>query len=223
MKYYLITTLHNQHTRWQYIKGHLDELGIDYTPILAPDFRQYLHAGLSETQAKHLSLVMAYYQIAQTAEFEEIDEYVVMEDDVQIGDYPLLKSLIKMFDVVGGSSFDLVYLTQTEHNRLSAVTTPMAAPYFNRIRANWWETPITMWSARFAHAFIGLISMRLTSELWLGHIDHILNQMNETGKYKFYGSNHNIANGLSCARHLAEGLPISFEGSISEQQQPISV
>jgi len=215
MKFFLITTHHNQHSRWAYIKPHLQDMGITYTPILAPDYRLF-RWHLDETQLKHQSLTLAYYQISQTAIFENLSQYAVIEDDVNL--IPQFK--LAMFNLQNSlpEDYDFCYLTQTEHNKEAAITSPVN-DYICKVESNWWETPLTLWSRKFAEAFREHISEKLDQELWLGHIDHELVKLNATGKFQMYGATQNTANGLSSARHLQQAQLIDFQGSISEYQE----
>lgn len=198
-----ITTWDNRERRWDNLKrevmGYMDG---DMHPILATDWRVYTHCGLSEHKAKHLSLALAYYQIAQTAHFEGLSRYIVVEDDI---------CFQKTFPTpIAPGDFDLIYLTKTSHNQ-HAVTQAYDADYA-LIKSNWWETPITLWSAAFAGEFIAWVRAKLQQGLWLGNIDHILMQMNDTGKYRFYGSTRKVAVGLSSEPEYGN---MDLTGSIS--------
>lgn len=201
-KIFLITTHHNRDTRHERIKREL--LGLDYTPILAPDWKMFRHTSLNQKQYKHMSLTLAYYQICQTAVFQELDKFIIIEDDLHVVDESLLQELISN----PPGDFDLCYLTRTDHNRESAVTKPYNTN-FERVASNWWETPITMWTARFAQKFIKHIEAKLEEGLWLGHIDHELVKLCETSV--FYGSIHQTAIGLS---NIDQSL-MDYAGSIS--------
>lgn len=215
MRVFLITTIHNQESRWEYIKSHLHSLDMIYFPILAPDYRLFLYGGLTEQQAKHQSLTMAYLQIAQTAIFQGIERYIVIEDDVSLNEgfeqnfLDLIRSLPE--------DWDFLYATKTEHNRQAGKTIPVN-DYICKVIADWWETPITVWGRRMIESFnekmTYKIGNKVDGELLLGHIDHELLKICEEGKLNFYGAEKNLANGLSTARHLANDK-ITFEGAIS--------
>lgn len=191
MPTFLITT-HTNTDRHQRI---LDELHYaDWTDfecmaILATDWRLFTYAGLTETEAKHQSLTLAYRQCAQTALLFNIDYYLVIEDDLHVIDPFELRSNIDNLP----EPFDLCYLTRTEHNRLSGYT-KSHCNHFEQVIAHWWETPITAWSKRFAQRFEDHISHKLTEKLWLGHIDHELLKLNQGFHF---GSIHKTAVGLS--------------------------
>jgi hypothetical protein len=206
--YFLITTIHNQQTRWDRIKTHLADLikNDQVFPVLAPDWKMFEHTDLNPKQYKQQSLTLAYYQICQTAMFLELDDYVVLEDDVKIV-HPdqVFDALVQMPE-----DFDLCYLTRTTHNQESAETT-YHDQNFDRVHANYWETPITAWSQHFAQKFVEWIQNKLQNGLWLGHIDHELLQMNDTGKYSFFAVRDMIAVGLS----NSDQSEMSKEGSIT--------
>lgn len=206
--YFLITTIHNQPTRWDRIQKHLaDSLqGEQIFPVLAPDWKMFTHTDLNPKQYKQQSLTLAYYQICQTAVFLELEDFIVMEDDIQIMDPDRLFDLAVWMP----ENFDLVYLTRTDHNHRSAETQPHDE-YFDKVIRNYWETPITAWSISFAKKFINHIQSKLESGLWLGHIDHELLQLCETKKYYFYAAKDKIAVGLS----NIEQSVMSKEGSIT--------
>jgi len=204
MKTFLITTHHNKDTRHRYIKEHLK--GVDYIPILAPDWKMFRHTGLNDKQYKQQSLTLAYYQIAQTALFLNLKEFTIMEDDLNITDWKMLDELYENIP----EHFDVCYLTRTDHNIASAMVKEYSH-HFSKIVNNWWETPITHWSERFARNFVFHIEQKLEEGLWLGHVDHELLQINYKGSVNFYGSNFQIAQGISTSKQ--PGL-IGFEGSI---------
>ena len=205
--YFLITTIHNQHTRWARVKAHLEQtLGEgEVYPILAPDRDMFKHTTLNPKQYKQQSLTLAYFQAAQTALFLGLDDYVVLEDDVLISHENELFDL----EVFMPENFDLVYLTRTKHNSESAEVLPYDQ-YFDIVVGNYWETPITAWSIKFAKEFIAHVQSKLKESLWLGHIDHELMKLCETKKYYFYASKQQVALGLS----NVEQSEMSKEGSI---------
>lgn len=196
---FLITTHHNSHTRHNYITEHLSE--INYIPVMALDWQMFRYTDLTESQYKHQSLTLAYYQIAQTAMFQDIQHYTVMEDDLNVIDWAIMKQQFP-------KDFDLCYLTMTDHNKEAAQVEPYS-PHFNRIIGNWWETPITEWSLKFATRFVEHIQFKLSHSLWLGHIDHELIKLN---RGHHYGSTRQMAVGLSTNK---ESGIISLVGSIS--------
>lgn len=206
-KIFLITTIHNRDSRWQYIRQHLYENGIEYTPILAPDFSFIPEETVK--RAKHISLTLAYYQIAQTAMFEGLLNYMVIEDDINLsqdGHSDILEAIR-----FTPEDFDLCYLTKVQQNH-DAQTRPYNE-HLDRIIGNWWETPATLWSLKFAEAFCKEIASKQVLGS-IGNIDHELLKMNDTGKYNFFGAKKNTANGLSTIREKAEGLNITFETAI---------
>lgn len=147
----------------------------DTIPIMATDWRLYEYAGLTAFKAKHHSLVMAYRQIAQMVMVCDINYYIVMEDDLHIIDPVELEEAI---DNLPDDPWDVCYLTRTTHNNLSGKTEPYNG-YFARIISDWWETPITAWSREFAIRFDEFITEKLKADIWCGHIDHILLQLNQ--------------------------------------------
>lgn len=208
MEVFLITTIHNRESRWEYIKNHLEGIGLVNIPILAPDYR--LFSGLTEQQAKHQSLTLSYLHIAQRWLFKPFGHYAVIEDDVQFCE-GFAENFIKL-GINTPADWDFVYATKTAHNKEAGRTIPVN-DYICKVIGDWWETPITVWNERIIKTFNDRMMAKIGKE-HLGNIDHELLRICEEGELNFYGSEKNIANGLSTARHLADET-ISFEGSIS--------
>jgi len=203
---FLITTQHNRESRWERITNLLENHEIEFAPILAPDYRLFLHIGLTDQQSKHQSLTMAYNQVCQTAIFMGLDNFIVVEDDLKILDMDTLYESLRQSNLP--HDFDLCYLTKTTHNQ-SAITKAYNK-HFRRIQSNWWETPITLWSQDFAKTFCQHMEQKTSVGLWLGHIDHELVQMNEKGA-KMYGATYQTCIGLSNSPQNE----MSLEGSIT--------
>lgn len=208
MKAFLITTQYNELTRWEHAKRELSACGISYFPILATDWRMYEHTTLSPAQYKHQSLTLAYYQACQTAVFLGLKEFMIFEDDI------LVKDRLELYHVIHNPPkyFDICFLTRTEHNKIAAETIPYDSAY-DLIKGNWWETPATMWSEKFARTFIHHIHSKLHGQLWLGHIDDIINDFIKAGAGYFFGAKAQTIIGLS----NTEQDIISREGSISQR------
>lgn len=205
MPAFLITTSTNTNRHQKILQLTSEIFPEETVPILATDWRQYTYAGLSPFQAKHHSLVMAYRQIAQTVLLYDVDHYIVVEDDLHVTDAIQLQETI---DNLPEEPWDVCYLTRTSHNAKAAKTEPYDG-YFARIVSNWWETPITAWSGEFARRFDGYIQHKLAYELWCGHIDHILLQLN---RGRHFGAMYQSAIGLS-----SEGSELfHVKSSISE-------
>jgi len=187
---FLITTHHNRLTRHERIKQELQDW--DYIPILAPDWKMFKHTDLNPKQYKQQSLTLAYYQACQTAVFMEVDYFTIVEDDIEFTSVTPLGC-----DGPPPEGWDLIFATRTNHNQESAETEDINHVDYDRVISNWWETPFTRWSISFANEFIDHIEAKLEQGLWLGHVDHELMKLCETGKYKFYGSKHKTAIGLS--------------------------
>lgn len=209
MNVFLITTAHNEHTRWDHAKSQM--LGLTHIPFLAPDYRLFQFAGLSEKRAKHQSLTMAYLQIAQAAIFAGESQYMVVEDDISF--CPGFEDeMIKTIDSTP-KDWDFLYLTQTPHNKEASKIIPVN-DYICKVIDNHWETPITVWGERLIKTFNERMMQKLNEDIWTGHIDHELLKICQEGTLNFYAATKNLANGLSTVRHLASDK-ISFEGSIS--------
>lgn len=212
MKVYLITTIHNQETRWQHAKREME--GLTFIPVLAPDYRVFMYGGLTEQQAKHQSLTMAYLQIAQTTLFNGETQHMVVEDDISF--LPIFEEvMIKMIDSLP-ADWHFLYVTKTIHNQEAAKTIPVNN-YVCKVLDNWWQTPITLWNYPLIEYFVYYISNKLAKELWLGHIDHELVKICQTGQFIFYGAEKNIANGLSSEN--GEEFEAFKKGSLTELKQ----
>lgn len=206
---FLITTWHNRVSRHDYIRHEAAEslpFCDQIHPVLATDYNVFMRAGLGQKQAKHLSLTLAYQQIAQQADFMKLERYIVIEDDLRVTDRPALWESVEHLP----DDFDVVYLTRTKHNDECADTVPYS-DYFELIKGNWWETPITLWSGAFAKRFNDHIMDKAKEHIWTGHIDHVLVNLN-AGKH--YGAKRSVGVGLSTERKHAPGN-ISFETAIS--------
>lgn len=202
---FLITTTHNASTRWPRIKDELMDQGIDVFPILATDYNLFKHTDLNTAQYKQQSLTMAYLTACQTAVYLGIDQFTIFEDDVKVIDPNQLDMTMLNYP----DQFDLCYLTETDHNQKSAKTYTVDENW-QKILGNWWETPATLWSIRFAKVFIHHIENKIKSGLWLGHVDHELMKLCESGEFNFFGSRHRTCIGLS----NSEQTEMSVEGSI---------
>lgn len=206
--HFLITTIHNEKTRWDRINDHLNDVFTDefIFPVLATDTRILSHTAIKTEKIKHQSLTMAYYTICQTAIFLKLEDFTILEDDLLIVKKDELHDLF----VLMPEDFDLCYMTRTDHNNRSAKTKPYNE-HWDTVVANWWETPITTWSNKFAHDFCAHIQNKLKDGIWLGHIDHELVQMVNTRRYKIYGAVTQTAIGLSNVKQVE----MSKEGSIT--------
>jgi len=213
MNLYAITTHHNRETRWEHLRGLVYQpdylFPVNFIPVLAPDWRLFKYTDLKPDQYKHQSLTLAYYQICQTAVFSQQSQFVIVEDDLNITNLRKFLELI-MFEP---DDIHLCYLALTKHNQESAYTEPHNH-LWNKIIANYWETPATLWTIEMAQLFIDWIEKKLESGLWLGHIDHELLQMHETLKLNYYCPVEQCCYGLSSEPEKAKGI-ISLEGSIS--------
>jgi len=164
-KWFLITTSYNAESRWPYLKEHLSQFEIAPETHLAIDYKAFLPSGLSEQQAKHQSLTAAYMQIAERIIYEDIGFCMIMEDDI------CFKPEFSLPPIPQNA--DLIYLTQTEHNKEAGKTDPIEGREdLARVRDNWWETPITLWSLKFARRFVSEMKAKLDKGEWLGNIDH---------------------------------------------------
>jgi hypothetical protein len=177
---------------------------ISAIPVVATDWKLFIHTSLNPKQYKQQSLTIAYYQVCQTARFMGLDRFVMLEDDLQITDRDGF-----IDRMIYREEFDLCYLTRTRHNQEGAKTSPHN-DLFDKVNSNWWETPATLWSAKFAERFIDHIEAKTNEGLWLGHIDHELDKLNQTGEFMFLGSTKQVAIGLSST----EQTVIPTEGSI---------
>jgi len=215
MNLYAITTHHNRETRWEHLIGIIydndldDGDPFDFFPVLAIDYNLFKHTNLLPEQYKHQSLTLAYYQICQTAVFSQQSQFVIIEDDLNITNLRKFLELI-MFEP---DDIHLCYLALTKHNQESAYTEPHNH-LWNKIIANYWETPATLWTIEMAQLFIDWIEKKLESGLWLGHIDHELLQMHTSLKLNYYCPVEQCCYGLSSEPEKAKGI-ISLEGSIS--------
>lgn len=197
MTVYLITTIHNRETRWEYIRNHLNGIGVVFTVVIAPDYRLFQYAGLTHQQAKHQSLSMAYFQIAQAALFDGHTKYLVFEDDVMLNDnfeQDFLSAINSLPE-----DWDFFYGTKTEHNRECGKTAKVN-DLVCKVKKDWWETPVTLWGERIIPYFVQYISNKLDQNLWVGNIDHELLKICEEGKLNFYASEKNLANGMSSSQ-----------------------
>jgi len=201
MKRFLITCNYAR-ARHDYIRNHLNGLfNNDYQVIFAPDYRM-LH-GKDGVNRKQLSLTQGYIQALSTALFEgNQDKFMIMEDDVSFlpESLPVIDTMISELP----DDFDICYLTRTEANRGAKVTD--YSDNLSRIVSNWWETPLTLWSRKFALHFLEYAECKI-SQGSIGNIDHELNKNNEgetlwpdAEPCYFYGSKHLTALGLSTVK-----------------------
>lgn len=213
MNLYAITTHHNKETRHKHLTSVIENLELDTDfyvhPVLAPNWKIFKYTNLSPEQYKQQSLTLAYYQICQTAVFNQDFQFVIIEDDL------IITSLFKFTKLIAREpdDVDLCYLSLTKHNQESAIVEPHDR-LWNKVKANYWETPATLWTIEMAQKFIDHIEKKLESGLWLGHIDHELLQMHETLKLNYYCPVEQCCFGLSSEPEKAKGI-ISLEGSIS--------
>ena len=198
---YLITCNHAK-GRHDYIRNHLNGLFLkDWQVIFAPDYR--ILSGLDGVTRTHLSLTHAYIQTLSTALFQgNVDKILIMEDDVSFlpDSMPVIESLISELP----EDFDLCYLTKTDANNGAKVED--FSENLTRIVSNWWETPLTLWSRKFAKEFLKYCEWKLSNGS-IGNVDHELCKMNEgetlwpdAKQYAFYGSKHLTAFGLSTTK-----------------------
>ena len=187
----------------------------DFTPhfILAPDWKMFKHTELNPEQYKHQSLTLAYYQACQTAFFFNADPFVIIEDDLKITHFGNFEH-ISRYDVMPNDAH-LCYLSLTKHNQESAIVEPHDH-LWNKVKANYWETPATLWTIEMAQKFIDHIEKKLEKGLWLGHIDHELMKMHMEQKLNFYCPVEQCCFGLSSEPEKAKGI-ISLDGSISSK------
>ena len=204
---YLITCNHAK-GRHDYIRNHLNGLFLnDWQVIFAPDYR--ILRNMDGVTRTHLSLTHAYIQALSTALFTgNVDKILIMEDDVsfQPEALPLIETLISELP----EDFDMCYLTRTEANRGAKVTPH--SDNLDRIVSNWWETPLTLWSRKFAAHFLRYAEWKL-SQGSIGNIDHEISKLNEgtslwpdAKQYAFYSSKHLTAFGLSTVKDGFESL-----------------
>jgi hypothetical protein len=213
MNLYAITTHHNRNTRHEHLTQLIENLELETDfyvhPILATDWRIFEYSTLKPQQYKHQSLTLAYYQICQTAVFSQQSQFVIIEDDLNITNLRKFLELI-MFEP---DDIHLCYLALTKHNQEAAEVEPYNH-LWNKVKANYWETPATLWTIEMAQKFIEWIEKKLEKGLWLGHIDHELLQMHETLKLNYYCPVEQCCYGLSSEPEKAKGI-ISLDGSIS--------
>jgi len=207
MKRFLITCSHATE-RHDYIRNHLNGLfNKEWQVIFAPDYR--ILKAMDGVTRTHLSLTHAYIQALSTALFQgSTDKILIMEDDVSFlpESQPLIEAMISELP----EDFDLCYLTKTEAN-LGAELTDYSEN-LTRIVSNWWETPLTLWSRKFAIEFLRYCEWKLANGS-IGNIDHEISKMNELDtlwpdakQYAFYGSKHLTALGLSTVTDGFESL-----------------
>lgn len=215
MNLYAITTHHNKETRHKHLITVIEnlELDTDYSvyPILAPNWKMFKHTNLSPEQYKQQSLTLAYYQICQTAVFNQDFQFVIIEDDL------IIINLAKFSELITYEPYDmhLCYLSLTKHNQESAIIEPHDH-LWNKVLANYWETPATLWTIEMAKKFIDHIEKKLETGLWLGHIDHELMKMHLEMKLNYYCPVEQCCFGLSSEPEKAKGI-IDLKGSISEK------
>ena len=204
---YLITCNHAK-GRHDYIRNHLNGLFLkDWQVIFAPDYR--ILKAMDGVTRTHLSLTHAYIQVLSTALFDgNTGNIMIMEDDVsfQPESMPVIESLISELP----EDFDLCYLTKTDANSGAKVTPH--SDNIDRIVSNWWETPLTLWSRKFAIEFLRYCDWKLSNGS-IGNIDHEILKLaaSESGwpdakAYSFYGSKHLTALGLSTVTDGFESL-----------------
>lgn len=216
MNLYAITTYHNRETRWKNLKWQIERIRNtilffqELKTIIATDWKMYRHTNLSPQQYKQQSLTLAYYQACQMAVYDDLYQFVIIEDDIQISDILLFNDLVD-----DHFEFDLCYLSLTKHNKESAIVEPYNN-LWNKIVANYWETPATLWTIEMAKKFIHHIEKKLETGLWLGHIDHELMKMHTELKLNYYCPVEQCCYGLSSEPEKAKGV-IDLTGSISEK------
>ena len=204
---YLITCTHAA-GRHDYIRNHLNGLFMDdWQVIFAPDYR--ILKAMDGVTRTHLSLTHAYIQTLSTALFTgNVDKILIMEDDLNFcfNALPMIYGMINELP----EDFDLFYMTKTEANLGAKVTD--YSDNLSRIVSNWWETPLTLWSRKFAIEFLRYCEWKL-SHGSIGNVDHELVKMNELDtlwpdakQYAFYGSKHLTALGLSTVKDGFESL-----------------
>ena len=214
MNLYAITTYHNRETRWKHLKSIINELDEDFftNTILATDWKMFKHSKLLREQYKQQSLTLAYYQACQLAIFNNHFRFVIIEDDLKI-DYFIRFSTLARF--LPPNDAHLCYLALTAHNFESAIVEPYNR-WWNKVVANYWETPATLWTIEMAKKFIHHIEKKLETGLWLGHIDHELMKMHTELKLNYYCPVEQCCYGLSSEPEKAKGV-IDLTGSISEK------
>lgn len=196
---FLITCDHARE-RHDYIRNHLNAIfNHNWQVIFAPDFRA-IQAD-SDHLKKHISLTQGYIQTLHTALFKGNSEaFLIMEDDVSFepGSWNVLDSIIRELP----DDFDLCYLTKTIPNNDGAVVLSHSDNIY-KVFSNWWETPITLWSKKFAREFLRYADWKMQTG-YIGNIDHELNKLNEqvsewpqAKAYNFFGSKSLTAYGLS--------------------------
>jgi len=198
MNRYLITCSHAK-GRHDYIRNHLNGLfNKDWNVIFAPDYR--ILKAMDGVTRTHLSLTHAYIQTLSTALFQgNEDRFMIMEDDVSF--LPDSASLIEAIINDLPEDFDLCYLTKTDANGGAVVTD--YSDNLSRIVSNWWETPLTLWSRKFAIDFLKYCEWKIANGS-IGNIDHEILKLvtgetlwPDAKQYAFYGSKHLTAFGLS--------------------------
>lgn len=199
ISHYLITCDHAR-ARHDYIRNHLNGIfNQNWQVVFAPDHRA-IQADTDHLR-KHISLTQGYLQTLHTALFKGgNDDIMIMEDDVNFLPYslPVLDLMISELP----DDFDLCYLTKTFPNNDGAVVLSYSDSLY-KVFSNWWETPITLWSRKFAKEFLRYADWKMGVD-YMGNIDHELNKMNEQTSewpeakaYNFYGSKQLTAYGLS--------------------------
>lgn len=199
ISHYLITCDHAK-ARHDYIRNHLNGIfNQNWQVIFAPDYRA-IQADTDHLR-KHISLTQGYIQTLHTALFKGNSEaFLIMEDDVSFepGGWSIIDSIISELP----EDFDLCYLTKTTPNNDGAVVLLHSNNVY-KVFSNWWETPVTLWSRKFAKEFLRYSDWKMGID-YMGNIDHELNKLNEklTGwpdekTYNFYGSKQLTAYGLS--------------------------
>jgi len=194
---FLITCAYTK-ARHEYVKSHLKNV-LDYQVIFAPDYR--LLEANPDILRRNISLSIAYIQTLHTALFNgNPTAILIMEDDIHFQPYSfaLIEGLIRELP----SDFDLCYLTKTSPANDGAKTKVYSSG-LEKIVSNWWETPLTLWSRKFAVEFLAYAEWKISNGL-IGNIDHELNKLNEgisewpkARTYNYYGSKLTTAYGLS--------------------------
>ena len=217
MKKYIITTLENQPARGQnvirldnQISGYLNDANI----IIAPDWRIFKHTELTEKQWKHQSLTLAYYNICMRQLYWGSATFVICEDDLHIfNPKDFTQHTLDFSDTYHKTGADFGYLALTDHNIQSAQVEEFNG-LWNQVKANYWETPATIWTQKMARIFVDHISAKLEKGIWVGHIDHELLQIHLVHKLLFLCPKTQFCAGLSTYKTP----PVEFDrsGSISE-------
>lgn len=195
---FLITCTHAKE-RHERVKKHLNDILETCQVIYAPDYR--LLQGESDSQRRRVSLSLAYIQTLHTALFNgNPTAILIMEDDIHFQPYSftLIEGLIRELP----QDFDFCYLTKTSPANDGAITQVYSSG-LEKIVSNWWETPLTLWSRKFAVEFLAYAEWKIANGS-IGNIDHELNKLNEgisewpkARVYNYYGSKIATAYGLS--------------------------